>query len=133
MLFLSRRCVSGRRRLPEHPCLKGEFSHLGIKMIPPGTAVLLVYLDGMCEILAPEEESPRCFFKRVTRWSCFIIPKAVSVSESHAGRTDDTLFLVGHCVAHVCPVYLKEWKSSFFLGFLQERWGSAAVPSRRGL
>lgn len=53
--------------------------------------------------------------------------------ENHTGSTDDTLFLVGHCVARVCPVYLKEWKLSFFLGFLQAWWGSTAVSSCRGL
>lgn len=42
-------------------------------------------------------------------------------------------FQWGHHAAHVCPVYLKEWKSSFFLGFLQARWGSTAVLSCRGL
>lgn len=35
----------------------------------------------------------------------------------------------GSCVSCLS----ERWKSSFFLGFLQERWGSAAVPSCRGL
>lgn len=39
---------------------------------------------------------------------------AVHGRRQYAERTEDTLFPVGRCVTHVCPVCLKEWKLSLF-------------------
>lgn len=49
VVFLSQRCLSGRRMLQEHPCLNSEFSHFWLKMILPAVTVpvyccWLVYL-----------------------------------------------------------------------------------------